>query len=123
MLRLLLLIVLAVLLFSSSARAQGTYRAVGEGGVSCGTWTAERANNPAELYWLSESAWVLGFLSGVGYEGAGDVDPLRGVDAKGVEAWLDNYCRTHPLQTLVDAAGTFVIEHPNEAEARPDRSR
>jgi hypothetical protein len=55
---------------------------------------------------------VLGFLSGVAYQGAQNgIDPLRGVDAKGVAAWLDAHCRSHPRQKLVHAAEAFVQEH------------
>jgi hypothetical protein len=83
--------------------------AVGAGLASCGTWIVDRRT---PLRWATESAWVLGFLSGVGYMGSG-FDPLRGVNADGVNAWLDNYCQTHPLKDLADAAGSFIHEHPH----------
>lgn len=91
---------LAVVLFISSAQATD-YIAIGPGLSSCGTWTADRRTRSA---WFSEIAWVLGFLSGVGYEETPRLNPLQGVDAGGVEAWLDNYCINHPLQPLVEAA-------------------
>ena len=78
---------------------------------------------PLELYWLSESAWVLGFLSGVGYEGAGDVTPSGGWTPRALKLGSTTTAGPTRSKRLVDAAGTFVIEHPNEAEARPDRSR
>jgi hypothetical protein len=63
-------------------------------------------------FWIGESQWVLGFLSGVGYmrrkEG---FDPLNGLDARAVDGWLDNYCRANPLKTLAAAAAAFVQDH------------
>ena len=105
----LLLTALAVVLFTGAARAADAW-AIGVGLKSCGAWTADRRTPD----WGSEAQWVVGFLSGVGYEGMKDgVDPLRGVDGAAVMAWLDNYCQTHPLQKLVDAAKAFVDEHPH----------
>ena len=51
----------------------------------------------------------MGFLSGVGYAGDSLDPPL---DADGVEARLDIYCRTHPLQLLVEAAKALLQDHP-----------
>jgi hypothetical protein len=111
----LLLAALAVVLFTGSARAQPIYHAIGAGvAASCGTWTANRADRRKEPDWLHEVSWVLGFLSGAGYMGTREgFDPLRGVDAAAVQAWLDNYCRVHPLENLADAAGAFIREHPH----------
>lgn len=58
--------------------------------------------------------WVLGFLSGVGYAANQDgIDPLNGVDDQGVWAWVDNYCRNHPLNLVVTAAAAFRVAHPH----------
>jgi hypothetical protein len=59
---------------------------------------------------------VLGFLSGIGYEGGEDVDPLHGMDAKGVWAvwaWIDNYCQAYPLEAITTAAKAFDRAHPH----------
>ena len=66
--RFLLPAALAVVLLSSSALAQ-TYQAIGPGGLSCGTWTADRRMGSADPVALVDAAWVLGFLSGVGFTG------------------------------------------------------
>jgi hypothetical protein len=111
--RLLLTALAAVVLFTASARAEN-YRLLGQGGVSCDAWTANRASGRLDT-WLPEGSWVLGFLSGIGEMGGPpqNYDPLRGMDADGVTAWLDTYCRTHPPQKLIDAARAFVFEHPH----------
>jgi hypothetical protein len=56
--------------------------------------------------------WILGFLSGVGYRGEGVVDPLNGVDAQAVWAWMDNYCQANPLKLVHEAGEAFVTAHP-----------
>ena len=119
-LRWLLLAVLpAVVLPAGSAVAASSYKAIGSGNLSCGSWTSARTqvqgggDQSAKWLELTYSDWVLGFLSGVGYAGAANnQDPVQGLDAKAVEAWLDQYCQTHPLKDLADAAVAFVDEHP-----------
>jgi hydrogenase/urease accessory protein HupE len=56
-------------------------------------------------------AWVLGFLSGVGFAASG-LDPLNNMDGEGIWAWIDNYCRAHPIEQLSEATAAFVMEHP-----------
>jgi hypothetical protein len=78
---------IAALLISSAEAAQpGNYNAIGSGAaISCGSWTALRRQGQASL----PEQWILGFLSGVGYEGvAGGENPLNGVDADAVWAWV-----------------------------------
>ncbi len=49
---------------------------------------------------------------GCGWVNEGGEDPLRGVDAEGVWAWIDNYCHTHPLEMIERAGTEFVSAHP-----------
>jgi hypothetical protein len=104
-------ILAAALLTSSAEAAQpGNYNLIGTGTISCGAWTAARREKQA---WLAEQ-WVLGFLSGVGYA-SGTLtgqNPLNGVDADGVWAWIDNYCKANPLDGVADAGAAFVARHP-----------
>ena len=37
-------------------------------------------------------AWVLGFLSGIGFKNENGDDPPNGTDAGGVFSWIDIYC-------------------------------
>lgn len=99
--------ILASVLMTSAAQAQ-EYRAIGVGTMSCGSWTAARRTQGADAFALQQ--WVAGFLSGIGYQGPGN--PLNGVDAEGVWAWIDNYCRSHPLDKIRMAAEAFDTEHP-----------
>ena len=95
----------------SLAMAQ-TYTAIGPGNDSCGTWMADR-RTPHTQAALQDMQWVLGFLSGVGFIGKQDgIDPLNGLDAQAVWAWIDNYCRDHPLSLIASAAAAFKNAHP-----------
>jgi hypothetical protein len=56
---------------------------------------------------------ILGFLSGVGYEGVGREDnPLNGVDANAVWVWIDHYCKANPLDSVAKAGAAFDATHP-----------
>ena len=82
----------------------------GAGNRSCGKWLADRGNNVVHNVDLS---WVLGWLSAAGgYSWAlsqGRTGP-RHTDADAVSAWLDKYCREHPLDSLGAAAANLVNE-------------
>lgn len=105
-----LLAALAVVLLTGSSRAAETYyHLVGEGMSSCEDWTADR-HKLEEPDWYMKSNWVLGFLSGAAYTNP-NYDPLRGMNARDVDDWVDNYCRANPLKTVADAAEAFAQEH------------
>ena len=73
------------------------------GTPSCGTWAAAR-ENPSDGGAAQYGKWVWGFESGLNWGGRnarGDV--LRGFDGEGVLAWVDQFCREHPLDDLVAA--------------------
>jgi hypothetical protein len=113
-LRLLLAVLPVVVLLAVPQRAV-SYQMYG-GTMSCGTWTSTRTQAQggdlsARYALIAYRSWVLGFLSGVGFAGV-NLDPLRGLDTNAVDAWIDQYCQTHPLKDLADAAGAFVVEHP-----------
>jgi hypothetical protein len=74
-------------------------------GASCGTWSAERKT---QTVWLYGGNWVLGFMSGAA--SALNRDFLDGLDSEAVFAWIDGYCRTHPLARVADAATGLLEE-------------
>ena len=53
----------------------------------------------------------MGYLSGAAVWGGGP-DPMKGLDTQAVFAWMDNYCRTHPLIDIIGAADVFIHERP-----------
>jgi hypothetical protein len=96
----------AVLLMGTVPTPAQAYDYFGAGTLSCGQWLGDR-QSASPQHVLNES-WVLGFVSGVN-SGAGGFGLSRlsnageDTDAAGMFAWLDNYCRAHPLEKLVGA--------------------
>ncbi len=107
------LALLALMLTARAAEVQPTVTVLGFPNTSCGAWVTYRGGNArVQAFYLE--LWVLGFLSGIGYAGSGSgLNPLNGVDADGVSAWIDNYCQAHPLDRIVEAATAFVKAHPH----------
>jgi hypothetical protein len=65
--------------------------------------------------------WVLGYVTGVNFL-ASETDMLATVDTKGVQAWVDNYCQAHPLDTVDMAAQTLTFELLHRAAGTTMRS-
>jgi hypothetical protein len=94
---------------SSQARLE-PYSVIGFGGVSCGKWTEVRANGQS----IPMQFWALGFVSGAnGFTAEGN-DFVKGTDAAAIYAWLDNRCRSQPLEVFADAVAGLA----NELKAR-----
>jgi hypothetical protein len=106
-----LLAALAVAL-TTNAEAAGPndVAIIGAGVLSCETWAANRRDGVA----VAVDQWILGFLSGAAYQGPGPqvLNPLKGVDADAVWAWMDTYCRAHPIDRIADAGVAFIAAHP-----------
>jgi hypothetical protein len=103
------ILLLLLLLSTSVSRAVDLgsgHTLMGFGNNSCGTWTDERRRNVS----AGAHSWVLGFLTAYNlYEhDAGNVS--KGTDAKGLFAWIDNYCRDNPLENL-ETATVRLIEY------------
>jgi hypothetical protein len=108
-----------VLLVAGTVDA-GAYRGLGSGTLSCGACTSLRIDvgegrplTNANARGVAAMQWVLGFLSGIGSMDHGN-DPLDGVDALGVWAWIDNYCHANPLNDVADATTAFYYAHPHQ---------
>jgi hypothetical protein len=66
--------------------------------------------------------WVVGFLSGINWTGGAvaDVpDLLKGRDFDGFMAWIDNYCRAHPLNKLDEASSELLLELGRRTASKP----
>jgi hypothetical protein len=83
----------AVVLLTGSLAAAREYQFRDAEGISCETWTANRATGNSDS--IQDMLWILGFLSGSG---------AMEVDTGAVGGWLDTYCRANPLKTLREAA-------------------
>jgi hypothetical protein len=109
-------LILGLILCAAVGRAQQPtpplIRIIGQGTLSCGSWVSERRKGPAAWEPLPYESWILGFLSGIGVGSNGALNPLQGVDAEAVWAWIDNYCQAHPLEHRREAGSAFVTAHP-----------
>ena len=96
---------------ASPAAATDNVHLIGAGMSSCEIWTADRTARNVDA--VQDEQWVVGYLSGVAIW-TPDLNPMKGVNAQAVWAWMDNYCREHPLVAIKDATSAFVEEHPGK---------
>ena len=94
----------------SAQRKPGKYIVYGPGTKSCGKWLADNTDSNAHFI---NTAWVLGFISGIGYLGW----EMKETDSAAINAWIDNYCRSNPLTNIADASAALA----RELKQQPDR--
>jgi hypothetical protein len=118
-----MLAVVILVALSIQASAQGPGNMVfGQGMNSCGAWTQARQTRSVSAGLSAQ--WVAGFLSGMNSQfnltSSPDPqdDPLLGTDFDGLMAWIDNYCRSHPLETIIAAALKLMDELRARAQRR-----
>jgi hypothetical protein len=106
-------VIAAAMLAASTMSANADkYRTYGVGTQSCGYWT-KNVQPRGDDYFIV-MAWVLGFVSGVGY--AGD-DILQLTDADALESFVTNYCLAHPLDHVSAASRALVGELARRAQS------
>lgn len=97
---------ITLLLATSTARAADSYRVYGIGAESCGAWTEARANRgefaKSDANDLTE--WAEAYLTAAGHYGR----PLKTTDVPGIQAYLDQYCASHPVSVFEDAVLSLV---------------
>jgi len=91
-----------------AADKSGAYTIRGPGTVSCGTWTQDRQSRGHLAF--QDSAWVSGYVTAVNNYLWRGKDIAAGIDASGLDAWVDNYCASHPLDSIANAAEALVAE-------------
>jgi hypothetical protein len=117
--------VVAFAVFMIAVPAYSGY-VLGVGANSCGKWMEARKlrGTPAETM---HTAWVYGYLSaeaalltsearGAVFLGKNrqtliekaDILNPKYIDANAINAWMDNYCRAHPFETIADALRVLV---------------
>jgi hypothetical protein len=114
---------IASILFWHHANAV-TYWVAGQGIDSCGTWSANKPPPTTDeddsskigrelahgIARQEHFAWVQGYLSGISHERASVSSALGKTDGAAQEAWIDDYCTSHPLATLAKAAEALTLE-------------
>jgi hypothetical protein len=120
--RIVQVVLLATLLLPATAQAGpnsvGGYTVLGQGNLPCGEWTKRHAEKDARADVLS--VWVTGYLTGInGSAAAGPSDITKGMDLGSLDAWIDDYCAQHPLDSLATAAKELVVELLKRGRAAP----
>ncbi|HET7832130.1 MAG TPA: hypothetical protein VFK88_04110 [Gallionella sp.] len=92
-----------LLLFTTSSFA-GEIQ--GAGSSTCGAWLQYRGANQ----YYGELHWIQGFISSYNqyvYSGKNPNGIFGSADSNALAAWMDNYCRANPLDTVY--RGTLVL--------------
>jgi hypothetical protein len=88
----------------------------GQGSRSCGTFIADK-NTPQTGVHAQDMAWVLGFLHGVD---SWNPYSIKNYEYNGLNLWLEEYCKRHPLEMLANAANDFYREIGGRAPMTED---
>lgn len=105
-------ITLLVLGTLSTPAFSNQVRVLAYGGQSCGDWTKERHSNSGAA--VAMESWTLGYITGFNAYGLPDTvataDVSGNASSEALFAWLDNYCRANPLDTLHVATDKLINE-------------
>lgn len=95
-----------LLTFVGQTTAQGQ-AVLGQGNVSCQTWTSEPQNAEAG----ARIAWVLGYLTGFSQYGSKpQADISSGISTQQIEAEIQAHCARHPSDNLYRASAALIEE-------------
>lgn len=87
-----------------AAQAQAV---LGQGNVSCQTWTSDRQSAEG----AARTAWVLGYLTGYSQYGPKpQSDISAGRSTQQIEAEIHTHCMRHPSDDLYRAAAALIEE-------------
>jgi hypothetical protein len=92
---------IAAMLFAGVCAAAPAQAVQLIGVIDCGKWLADK--NPEYKWWLA------GYMSGMTIKDNQGTDPLAGVTAEQLVAWMDKYCRENPL-SYVTAGGVTLLK-------------
>ncbi|KNC06215.1 hypothetical protein AC788_19615 [Pseudomonas sp. RIT-PI-a] len=93
-----------------SVTAMAVPMVYGQGSQSCGEYVAatDRARNGDQSAVYPFTVWMSGYVS---YASAvSGVEYFTGLDNKGVQLSMENYCRRHPLDRFVSAVTNLMTE-------------
>jgi hypothetical protein len=116
-----ILIAIAVVGLIAPAAAQSIK---GSGSDDCGEWlqyrqsvASQQATSRDVLLLSMEKSWIDGFVSGINATQAfGNADLLGSHPGEGMYAWVDNYCRSKPLDNILAASLALAIELKSHAK-------
>ncbi len=100
---------IAMLISSNSwaADKDGAYVSFGVGNSSCTGWATARKADDVRTVQYKE--WLLGYLSAYNNWVHKGQNVAGSTDNKGLLAWIDNYCREHGADPLVQAVENLIL--------------
>jgi len=102
---------------SAPAHAASNYVILGAGSRPCGQWLQARSQATPESAVLQ--SWLLGYVTSVNANILTITQDIAdGTDADGLYSWIDNYCATHPLDSIARAAANLIEVLHSKSQAR-----
>jgi hypothetical protein len=103
---------LAITIASATVACAEPRKIMGAGTISCAEWQQYRSyeQNGNEQYQVNAyqaQALIDGFLSGYNTAIVGPDILASGLGGRASYAWIDNYCRSKPLDLLINATWTL----------------
>ena len=98
------------LLFVLTARLAAQEQAVlGQGNVSCSSWLENHRSD--DVQGSARTAWILGYVTAFNQYGPKpERDVSEGKNTEEMTAWIDNYCRQHPVDNVYRASAALIDE-------------
>ena len=99
-----------MLAIAADAALAQKVKVIGSGSLTCSDWIQE-AREPGVVF-LRTQDWMLGYLRGVS-DAATTIsqgDPFATIDVVAMNAWLEGYCRQHPLESIYKATGVLAAD-------------
>jgi hypothetical protein len=98
----------SLILFSAPLLAQ-EQAVLGQGNVSCGSWTESRRGDDPQV--AARTAWVLGYITAFNQYGSKPAGGVSGgIDTQEITAFVDSYCLQHQTNDLSSASAALVAE-------------
>jgi hypothetical protein len=102
---------------AAPAGAAGEYVIFGAGSRPCGSWLQVRSQAQPESAVLQ--SWVLGYLTSVNANLlTSSHDVTAGADPEALFSWIDNYCASHPFDSVARAASALLDSFLAKRKAR-----
>lgn len=98
---------LAALTLSAANSTAVEYAILGAGGRPCGSWLKARGESSPESAIMQ--SWLLGYVTSINaHELTITKDIAEDTDPDGMFVWIDNYCASHPLDSVARAAASLT---------------
>ena len=97
-----------------ATQAAAEYAVEGAGVKNCVSYRSDRKQN-GSMHYINLN-WSKGFISGINYihsQTQGNAQLGTGLDLDALTLWIDNYCLSHPRDTLADASAALADELMN----------